>query len=119
MLNQPAVATKIVRINYDFDSAVLRPTEKLKLKNEYGQIVAMNASSRFRIVGYTDNVGDRNYNIRLSRGRAKSIVDFFVETYGLSPNQFVYDGKGPDQPIATNDTDEGRTLNRRAECSLL
>jgi outer membrane protein OmpA-like peptidoglycan-associated protein len=108
-----------VRINYDFDSAVLRPTEKLKLKNEYGQIVAMNASSRFRIVGYTDNVGDRDYNIRLSRGRARAIVNFFVETYGLSPNQFVYDGKGPDQPIAPNDTEEGRSLNRRAECSLL
>ncbi|MCI0495625.1 phosphate ABC transporter substrate-binding/OmpA family protein [candidate division KSB1 bacterium] len=119
MLNQPAVATKIVRINYDFDSAVLRPTEKLKLKNEYGQIVAMNRNSRFRIIGFTDNVGDRDYNIRLSRGRARAIVNFFVETYGLSPNQFIYDGKGPDQPIAPNDTEEGRSLNRRAECSLL
>jgi len=46
-------------------------------------------------------------------------VNFFIETYGLSPNQFVYDGKGPDQPIASNDTEEGRALNRRAECSLL
>jgi NitT/TauT family transport system substrate-binding protein len=119
MLNQPAVATKIVRVNYDFDSAVLRPAEKLKLKNEYGQIVAMNANSRFRIVGYTDNVGDRDYNIRLSRSRARAIVNFFVETYGLSANQFIYDGKGPDQPIAPNDTEEGRALNRRAECSLL
>lgn len=119
MLNQPAIATKIVRIAYDFDSAVLRPAEKLKLKNEYGQIVAMNANSRFRIIGYTDNVGDRDYNIRLSRGRARAIVNFFVETYGLSPNQFIYDGKGPDQPIAPNDTEEGRALNRRAECSLL
>ncbi len=119
MLKQPAVATKIVRINYDFDSSVLRPTEKLKLKNEYGQIVAMNANSRFRIIGFTDNIGDRDYNIRLSRSRAKAIVNFFVETYGLHPNQFIYDGKGPDQPIAPNDTEEGRALNRRAECSLL
>ena len=119
MLNQPAVATKLVRVNYDFNSAVLRPTEKLKLKNEYGQIVAMNANSRFRIIGHTDSIGDRDYNIRLSRGRARAIVNFFVETYGLSPNQFIYDGKGPDQPIAPNNTDEGRALNRRAECSLL
>lgn len=119
MLTEPAVATKDVRINFDFDSAVLKPIEKLKLKNEYGQIVAMNANSRFRIIGHTDNVGDREYNIRLSRGRARAIVNFFIETYGLSPNQFVYDGKGPDQPIASNDTEEGRALNRRAECSLL
>ena len=119
MLNQPAVATKLVRVNYDFNSAVLKPTEKLKLKNEYGQIVAMNANSRFRIIGHTDSIGDRDYNIRLSRGRARAIVNFFVETYGLSPNQFIYDGKGPDQPIAPNNTDEGRALNRRAECSLL
>jgi len=119
MIKKPAIATKIVRINYDFNSAVLRPAEKLKLKNEYGQIVAMNANSHFRIVGYTDNVGERDYNIRLSRNRARAIVDFFVETYGLSPNQFIYDGKGPDNPIASNDSEEGRALNRRAECSLL
>ncbi len=119
MLAKPAVATKIVRVNYDFNSAVLRPTEKLKLKNEYGKIVAMNANSRFRIVGHTDNIGGREYNLELSKRRAKSIVDFFIETYGLSANQFVYDGKGPDQPVASNESEEGRALNRRAECSLL
>ncbi len=119
MLTQPAVATKLVRINFDFNSASLEPIEKLKLKNEYGKIVAMNRNSRFRIVGHTDNVGTREYNIELSRRRARAIVGFFVETYGLSPNQFVYDGKGPDQPMAGNDTEEGRALNRRAECSLL
>jgi NitT/TauT family transport system substrate-binding protein len=119
MLTQPAVATKLVRVNFDFNSAVLEPMEKLKLKNEYGQIVAMNRNSRFRIIGHTDNVGGREYNLVLSKRRAKAIVDFFVETYGMSPNQFVYDGKGAEQPMAANDSEEGRALNRRAECSLL
>ncbi len=119
MLTQPAVATKLVRVNFDFNSAALEPIEKLKLKNEYGQIVSMNRNSRFRIVGHTDNVGTREYNIELSRRRARAIVNFFVETYGLSANQFVYDGKGSEQPIAGNDSEEGRALNRRAECSLL
>jgi len=119
MLKQPAVATKLVRVNYDFNSAVLKPIEKLKLKNEYGQIVAMNANSRFRIIGHTDNVGERDYNVTLSKRRARAIVEFFVEMYGLNPNQFISDGKGPDQPMAPNDTEEGRALNRRAECSLL
>jgi NitT/TauT family transport system substrate-binding protein len=119
MLTKPAVATKLVRVNYDFNSAVLKPTEQLKLKNEYGKIVAMNAASRFRIIGHTDDVGDRAYNIQLSRRRAKAIVDFFITTYGLNPHQFVYEGKGPDQPIASNANEEGRALNRRAECSLL
>lgn len=119
MLTQPAVATKMVQVNYDFNSATLRPIEKLKLKNEYGSIVAMNRNSRFRIIGHTDNVGTREYNVELSRRRARAIVDFFIETYGLSRNQFVYDGKGPDQPVASNDTEEGRALNRRAECSIL
>lgn len=119
LLAKTAVATKNIRINYDFNSAELRPNEKLKLKNEYGKIVAMNANSRFRIVGHTDNVGGREYNLGLSKRRAKSIVDFFVETYGFSANQFVYDGKGLDQPVASNVSEEGRALNRRAECSLL
>ena len=119
MMTQEAVATKNIRVNYAFNSSELEPLEKLKLKNEYGSIVAMNRNSRFRIIGHTDNVGDRDYNIRLSQRRAKAIVDFFVETYGLSPNQFVYSGKGPDEPVATNATEEGRAMNRRAECSLL
>lgn len=119
MLTQQAVATKNVRVNFDFNSATLRPTEKLKLKNEYGKIVAMNANSRFRIIGHTDNVGGRAYNIELSKRRAKAIVEFFTETYGLNPNQFVYDGKGPDQPLAPNENEDGRAQNRRAECSLL
>jgi NitT/TauT family transport system substrate-binding protein len=119
MYTKTAVATKNVRINFGFNSAALEPLEALKLKNEYGQIVAMNRNSRFRIIGHTDNVGSREYNIELSRRRAKAIVEFFVDTYGLSRNQFVFDGKGPDQPIATNSTEEGQALNRRAECSLL
>jgi NitT/TauT family transport system substrate-binding protein len=119
MYTKTAVATKNVRVNFGFNSAVLEPLEALKLKNEYGQIVAMNANSRFRIVGHTDNIGGREYNIELSRRRAKAIVEFFADTYGLSRNQFIYDGKGPDQPIATNSTEEGQALNRRAECSLL
>lgn len=119
MLTQEAVATKNIRVNFDFNSSTLEPLEKLKLKNEYGSIVSMNRNSRFRIIGHTDNAGERDYNIRLSQRRAKAIVDFFVEAYGLNPNQFVYSGKGPDEPISSNATDEGRAMNRRAECSLL
>jgi len=119
MLTKPAIATKNVRVNFEFNSATLSPVEMLKLKNEYGQIVAMNRNSRFRIIGHTDDVGLRDYNIELSKRRARAIVEFFVETYNMSRNQFVYDGKGPDQPIASNNTEEGRAMNRRAECSLL
>ncbi|MBL0374600.1 DUF2092 domain-containing protein [Rhizobium sp. KVB221] len=67
-----------------------------------------------RIVGHTDASGSQEANAKLSLERANTIKAALVER-GIDPNRLLAAGAGQDRPIASNDTDEGRTLNRRVE----
>ena len=66
------------------------------------------------IVGYTDNTGDYNYNVMLSKKRAAAVKDYLV-SQGIEASRLHSDGFGPKNPIAPNDTREGRAKNRRIE----
>jgi len=68
----------------------------------------------FKVVGHTDNQGGRDANQKLSEARAKSVVDFLISR-GISSSRLDYEGRGPDQPIASNNTAAGRAKNRRIE----
>ena len=70
------------------------------------------------ISGHTDNVGPAQYNISLSKRRAESVLNYFVKA-GLPKNRFETKGFGFKEPIASNDTKEGRRLNRRVEFSIV
>ncbi len=69
---------------------------------------------RVLIEGHTDNVGNREANIRLSKQRADAVRAYFISK-GISPSRLTTVGIGPDQPAASNDTAEGRTKNRRVQ----
>jgi outer membrane protein OmpA-like peptidoglycan-associated protein len=73
---------------------------------------------RIELSSHTDNKGTADYNIFLSNARSKSCVDYLISR-GISKNRLEYKGYGLTQPIATNDTDEGRQLNRRTEFKIL
>jgi len=75
-------------------------------------------ASKLQISGHTDNVGDRNYNIQLSRERADFAKNFLSKNGGLQAARMHIDGFGPDKPIGSNDTPEGRAQNRRVEVVL-
>jgi NitT/TauT family transport system substrate-binding protein len=92
---------------------------KDKIENQLGQLAVEFAGMRVRIEGNTDNVGAADMNRELSRKRAKSVADFLVKTYNFDPNRFIIVGNGPDKPVATNNTEEGRAANRRTEFQLL
>lgn len=66
------------------------------------------------IVGHTDSDGDASFNQTLSERRAQAVMDFLVKA-GLPPNRFTPIGHGSNQPIAANDTDEGKAKNRRID----
>ncbi|MCL2100713.1 MAG: OmpA family protein, partial [Fibromonadales bacterium] len=68
----------------------------------------------FKVVGHTDDQGRRDANQRLSEARAKAVVDFLISR-GIDSGRFTFEGKGPDQPIASNKTAAGRAKNRRIE----
>jgi outer membrane protein OmpA-like peptidoglycan-associated protein/opacity protein-like surface antigen len=69
---------------------------------------------KLEIHGYTDSMGNRDYNVMLSQQRAESVMNYLVEM-GISPERLTAKGFGPDNPVETNETREGRAKNRRIE----
>ena len=69
---------------------------------------------KIQIEGHTDNVGDDLYNLKLSQARAESVVEFLVKA-GVESGRLDPAGFGEARPVSTNDTDEGRSANRRVE----
>jgi len=68
--------------------------------------------------GHTDAKGSDSYNLRLSENRAKSVVDYLVSK-GVNPKRLKYKGYGKSIPIDTNETEEGRSKNRRVEFKII
>ena len=77
-----------------------------------------NPDMRIRIIGHTDSMGPDEVNQRLSEGRANSVRDDLIRR-GISADRIEADGKGEHEPIAPNDTEEGRAQNRRVEFVVL
>ena len=69
---------------------------------------------RIEVGGHTDNTGPRDFNMRLSRARARSVRQYLLGR-GIPPGRLSAQGYGPDRPIGDNETDEGRAKNRRVE----
>ncbi|MFA5782586.1 MAG: OmpA family protein [Bacteroidales bacterium] len=76
-----------------------------------------NPALKIEISGHTDNKGTAEYNYTLSDNRAKSVHDYFVSK-GINKDRMKWKGYGFDQPVATNNTDEGRQKNRRIEIKI-
>lgn len=104
-------------IFFDFDKSTLRPQSNIELNNLYNTMMA-NPTLKIEISGHTDNVGSIAYNKVLSMNRAKAVVDYLIKR-GISKNRLVFAGYGFDEPIAPNETDEGRQLNRRTEFKII
>jgi outer membrane protein OmpA-like peptidoglycan-associated protein len=114
------IGKKIVLRNifYDFDKATLRPGSMAEL-DRLAKLLEQNPKIRIEISSHTDNVGSAAYNQKLSTNRALSVVDYLVDKKGISKNRLEFKGYGFDDPIAPNDTDQGRQLNRRTEFKIL
>ncbi len=74
-------------------------------------------TEKVRLIGHTDSTGDAAKNIELGRGRANTIKDYFVAG-GVKANQISVSSEGPNRPIDSNETEEGRAKNRRVEISI-
>jgi outer membrane protein OmpA-like peptidoglycan-associated protein len=83
------------------------------------KLLEQNPKIRIEISSHTDNVGSAAYNQKLSTNRALSVVNYLVDKKGISKDRLEYKGYGFDDPIALNDTDQGRQLNRRTEFKIL
>ena len=85
---------------------------------ELADFLADNKDVRIRITGHTDAIGSDEDNQILSEGRAASVKKAIVER-GIAEDRIETEGKGESEPIATNDTEEGRAKNRRVEFTIL
>jgi outer membrane protein OmpA-like peptidoglycan-associated protein len=98
---------------FDTGSFTLKPGAREKLAKISGIVLAHPGLS-LQIEGHTDSVGGDDFNQQLSERRAVSVRDFLAEQ-GVSPGSITARGFGKMQPVATNDTAEGRQRNRRVE----
>jgi OmpA-OmpF porin, OOP family len=104
-------------IYFDTDKADLLPRSNVEL-NKLSSIMLENPTLEIEIIGHTDNVGTADYNLTLSRRRSAQVREFLIEN-GVDPMRMITTGFGQTQPISTNETEEGRQMNRRVECRIL
>ena len=104
-------------LNFDFDKSNVKPEYYDLLKN-IKEFVEQN-NYEITIVGHTDSIGSNQYNFGLSRRRAEAVKAKLLE-FGLAEDRIVgIEAMGEEQPIATNETAEGRAQNRRVEFKLV
>jgi len=118
-LNMLDVGSSIVLKNifFDFDKATL----KNESHSELGRIVKLLNDFPYltvEIAGHTDDVGSEAYNHKLSQNRSKSVIDYLIAN-GIEKERVAFKGYGLTQPIASNDTEEGRQQNRRTEFKII
>lgn len=101
------------RIFFEFNSSELLSVSYAEL-DKLTDILNSKAALRIEIRGHTDNVGSESYNKTLSIKRAQSVYDYLLAV-GIAKGRMKYRGFGTRIPVSSNDTDEGRSQNRRVE----
>ena len=118
VLFQPTKKTLILEgVNFETGKSTLTPESETILNGVAESLVA-NDSIRVQVTGHTDNTGGLALNRRLSRSRADAVRTYLISR-GVAENRLTARGFGPDQPVASNKTADGRAQNRRVELTRL
>jgi outer membrane protein OmpA-like peptidoglycan-associated protein len=100
-------------IYFDTDKDTIKPESKPTL-DEITKLMRDNKELRLRVVGHTDSTGNEPHNLDLSKRRAASVIRALTQA-DINSNRFTSRGAGASEPVAPNDTNEGRAKNRRVE----
>jgi outer membrane protein OmpA-like peptidoglycan-associated protein/tetratricopeptide (TPR) repeat protein len=111
------VVVNLKNIFYDFGKATLRDESITELSRVLSMLKET-PSLKIEISGHTDNIGSDQSNQKLSQARAQSVVDYLTSK-GVAKSRLVAKGYGESKPVATNETEEGRQINRRTEFKIL
>lgn len=103
-------------ITFDFGKSTIKSESHEYLDKLASTLIRTNA--KIEVKGHTDNVGTEDFNMKLSKERAQAVVEYLVKK-GVSRNKLTYSYYGMSKPLASNDTEEGRTINRRVEFEIL
>ncbi|HOB27340.1 MAG TPA: OmpA family protein [Bacteroidales bacterium] len=108
---------RLHNIYFAFNSADILANSQ-KVLDEFIVFLNDHPTLQIGIEGHTDNVGSDEFNLILSENRAKAVYNYLVNN-GIDANRLQYKGFGESSPIATNETEEGRAMNRRTEFVIL
>ena len=106
------------KVLFDFNKFILKPEAK-KALSVVADLIREQPVNRVIIIGYTDNVGSDKYNFRLSLQRAQSVADYLIYCEKIDSKKIEIVGRGKDNPVASNNTKEGRAKNRRVEIKII
>jgi outer membrane protein OmpA-like peptidoglycan-associated protein len=101
-------------IYFDTGKSTLKPESEPTIA-EIAKLLKADPSLKLYVVGHTDNTGSFDANMKLSTDRAASVVNALVSQHSVNAASLKACGDGPTAPVATNDTEEGKALNRRVE----
>lgn len=104
-------------IFFDVDKFELKEKSRTELQ-KISRFLTENPALRVEISGHTDNVGAAAYNKQLSEKRAQSVYEYLV-TSGIDSKRLITKGYGPERPVSTNETEDGRQANRRIEFKII
>ena len=111
----PPVQKKIILrgVHFDFNKANIR-SDAVPILKEAANILKENPDLKVTVEGHTDAIGSDEYNLKLSLRRATAVKEFLVKE-GIAEPRLTTRGFGESQPVASNDTEDGRAQNRRVE----
>jgi len=110
----PGRTAVALNITFEFDSDAILPQYYPDL-DKLGEVLAQHPQAAIEISGHTDNVGPDPYNDMLSQRRAEGIKRYLVQRFPVNAEHLQTMGYGKSRPRMTNDTAEGRSINRRVE----
>jgi OOP family OmpA-OmpF porin len=114
MNEEVIVAYEWQNILFDFDKSDVKK-EYFDVLNKVGSFMKEHPKAQIILAGHTDNIGTWDYNMKLSHRRAASVRTYLVEKEGIDANRITLSGFGFEDPVATNKTAQGRSLNRRVQ----
>ncbi len=114
-----SVNSKMVLNNvfFDFDKDILKEESFVEL-DKVVKLMQQNPNLKIELSGHTDSKGDDKYNQVLSQKRAEAVVNYLIKN-GIAATRLIAKGYGETQPVAANDTDANRALNRRTELKII
>ncbi|MGR9108839.1 MAG: OmpA family protein, partial [Gammaproteobacteria bacterium] len=113
-----AVLTKPVLVNFQTGSAQLSKRAERTIDEEMVPFIEGNGSAYFIVSGNTDSTGARELNMRLSRQRSESVVNYLVDQWEFDRSRFVVEGNGPDKPLCNENNPAGENLGLE-ECRAM
>jgi outer membrane protein OmpA-like peptidoglycan-associated protein len=104
-------------ITFNTNEYSIRP-DFFPVLDSVSQILYKYVDTRLMVTGHTDSTGARDYNYGLSDRRASSVANYMA-TRGVDQNRLITQCMGPDRPVASNDSESGRSMNRRVELQIV